>query len=111
MGRRQREGRRLANALRKVDIETRFCPVGNVPEIKTWIAQRIAVGYTTLKCANHRWMLMNDRGVGYDLSRQGSGLTKVRPLIESELALAKATSELAAERAAPQWRAGPAGTP
>lgn len=89
-----------AKALRKVETEVKFCPLPNVEDHRQWIKERIAHGFTTLQNVNHRWLLMNDARTGYDLSRQGSGLTKLRPLIEAELALHKATLELEAERTA-----------
>ncbi len=89
-----------AQALRKVATEARFLQVSDVAESRAWISGKIAEGYTTLKSVNHRWFLLNDQGTGYDLSRKGTGMTQLRPLLEAELALAKAAKELAAERAA-----------
>lgn len=92
----------VAKAQHKVNVELNFLgdQVKNVQETQDWIRQRIKEGFTRLVNEPGRWVLANEAGAGYDLSKKGTGFSKARALIAAELALAEAQAVLAAEQGA-----------
>ena len=67
----------------------------NLDEGLAWIKARLDCGFTNLTNPGGKWFLSNDKGEGFDLSKRGSGISKLRPLIAAEIQLVKARTALA----------------
>jgi hypothetical protein len=89
----------VVKAQHKVNVEARFLSsTHNVESTQAWIREQIQKGFTRLVNEPGKWLLANAAGAAWDLSKRGTNLAKARPLIEAELALAKAQAALAAEQ-------------
>ena len=58
--------------------------------VKSWTLARIAEGFDRVVHAPGKWMLVNQEGVGFDLSKKGTVLPKARAFIEASCDLHKA---------------------
>lgn len=67
----------------------------NLDEGRAWIKARLDCGFTNLTNPGGKWILANDKGEGFDLSKRGSGLSKLRSLIAAEIQLVEARAALA----------------
>lgn len=67
----------------------------NLDEGRAWIKARLDCGFTNLTNPGGKWILANDKGEGFDLSKRGSGFSKLRPLIAAEIQLVEAKAALA----------------
>lgn len=93
----------VVKAMHKVHVERKFLEtrVHNPQQTHDWIRQRILMGFNRLVNEQSRWLLANEAGNAYDLSKKGTGFAKARALIAAELALADAQAALAAEQGTP----------
>lgn len=90
----------VVKAQRKVNAEVKALErvVNNIAETQAWFRKEIQQGFNRLVKEPGRWVLANDVGIGYDMSKRGSNFAKARPLLVAELALAKAQAALAVEQ-------------
>lgn len=84
-------------AIHAVEIQVKALQgrFSNLDEGRTWIKTQLDRGYTNLTNPGGKWILANDKGGGFDLSKRGSGFTKLRPLIAAEIQLVNARAALA----------------
>lgn len=102
----------------RIALKTLQGRVDNADEFTQWIQSQLNSGYDSLKHVGNKWLLVNAKGDGFDLSAKGTKLWQARPLIEAEIALRAARAALAVSLAghnvcspvAPNKAASPATT-
>lgn len=84
-------------AIRSVEMQVRALDgrFSNFADGRKWIKERLESGFATLINTDSKWMLVNGEGKGFNLSKRGCRLSRLRPLISAEIKLLQARTALA----------------
>ena len=91
-------------AKHKVDVQIKSLEgrFADLNEAHAWVRDKIEQGYRSLENLGGKWVLRNpstDRG--FDLSKRGTRLSSIRPLIAAEIELYRATEALEPKKVDP----------
>ena len=84
-------------AKHKVDVQIKSLEgrIADLNEAHAWVRDKIEKGYDSLDNLGGKWALRNpSTGEGFDLSKRGTKLSMLRPLIAAEIDLDRATKAL-----------------